>query len=342
VVLVAAVVTLLVLLGGSGGTTSVGSSTRVAESESSPQESQAGIPLLLLVRQDERICGGLLLQSRGDQGVVIGVPGISLLRSGDRFVTLAELAGSRPSGATAAGGAAMGLGNAVGEVSGLSTVAVACAEWPDLLARLEGEGFFASPQRMLLGTLLRSLDPEGADSGQAALAVGGWLTLLREAGRADPWEGLSLQGEVDRFRSASRLLSRVGSWSYGVVTGKLQGGEGARYLDPALGPVRDMLAKAAGKPLARVQVQNGSGLVGVAEQAAETLAGLGFELLPVRNALGFPDVVETRIVAAPDVEMQSLVIREVLGLGNLSTEGSLAGGSIVVIMGQDYQVGRRD
>ncbi len=369
VLLVAAAVALVVLLGGgaeapwptsssevlgSGQGAGPGQGPGPVGSGDSPLESQAGVSQLLLIRQDERICGGLLVQSRATQGVVVGIPGISLLRSGDRFVTLAELADSVVSGTSGVGGGTSltegetaategwvaGLRNALGEALGLSTMTIASAEWLEVLARLEGEGVLALPQGTVLGALIRTLDPEGADIGQAALALAGWLGGAREAGADDPWQGLSLQGEVERFRSASPLLSRVDSWSYGVVTGKLHGGETARYLDPALAPVRDMLAKASGQPLARVEVQNGSGVVGAAEQAAETLAGLGFELLPVRNAPGFPDVVETMIVAAPDVELQSLVIHKVLGLGNLSTDASLGEGSVVVIVGRDYQVRR--
>jgi hypothetical protein len=83
-------------------------------------------------------------------------------------------------------------------------------------------------------------------------------------------------------------------------------------------------------------VQNGSGVVGVAQQAGGMLEPLGYELLPFRNAEDFPDVRTTRIVSGPDASAAAEQVREVLGVGKIEEDGSLEPGRLIVVVGKDF------
>jgi hypothetical protein len=85
-----------------------------------------------------------------------------------------------------------------------------------------------------------------------------------------------------------------------------------------------------------LQIQNGSGVVGVAQQAGELLAPLGYTMLPPGNSEDFPDVRRTRIEVAPDAAAQGRRVRSLLGMGTVSEKASLESGHVVVVLGKDY------
>lgn len=323
-------VVLLAILGSDGR--DVDSVSRISEAN----ERAEGAAGLLLVRQESVVRSALLLTVRPSGGLVTGLPGITALRFADGFHTVgwagADLQ-SGPSDGLKLGGY---LSAAVVEAFALPAVEVATAEWEELQPLVERAGVVTGS----LGSLLQDLDVEGADAGQLALAVSAWLTHAEAGAQEEAWKGLMSHPGADGFRAAVRTLAAATeSWSGWTIRGRLAGPQTQRYLEPDVDGARRVLAGKSDPQAVRVEVQNGSGLVGVAERAAESLSGLGFELLPSRNAPGFPDVLETRVTAAPDVELQARLIQKVLGLGTVANDVHLEAGTVSIVLGKDYRPG---
>jgi hypothetical protein len=85
-----------------------------------------------------------------------------------------------------------------------------------------------------------------------------------------------------------------------------------------------------------LQVQNGSGVLGIAQQAGELLASLGYMMLPAGNSKDFPDVERTRITVSPDAADQGERVRTLLGVGTITEDTTLGSGTVVVVLGKDY------
>ena len=83
-----------------------------------------------------------------------------------------------------------------------------------------------------------------------------------------------------------------------------------------------------------VQVQNGSGKVGVGRAVAEQLAVLDVNLPPVVNADSF-DYPQTRILAGRDALQVAEEVRAILGRGVVLDTPDLPADSVVVIVGAD-------
>jgi hypothetical protein len=82
-------------------------------------------------------------------------------------------------------------------------------------------------------------------------------------------------------------------------------------------------------------VQNGSGMVGIAEKVTDVIARMGYTMLPPKNAAGFPDVAATSIFAAPDALADAGRLRGVLKRGTVVKQETLPAGRIVVLVGKD-------
>lgn len=333
VVLVAAVAVLLALLGGERGQES--SLVTGGAADGPKPEIAAGA---LLVREEGAVRSVLLLSAATPRALVLGVPAITLLRFADGFNTVrSAAAGGTPGGDDAAEGETLRLfselSRAMADAFQLPGVAVVAVEWAEWRPLLEQAGVLTAP----LADLLQTLDPEGADVGQLALAVSSWLTKTGSSELQGAWEPILSEGEVAAFLEALKAAEAKGdTWSSWMLQGRLAGQDQGRYLEPDVALVRRALVGSSDLPAIRVEVQNGSGMLGVAESAASTLAALGFELLPLHNAPGFPDVFVSQVLAAPQVELQAGLIRKVLGVGTLVYDDSLEAGTIIVVLGKDY------
>jgi hypothetical protein len=90
-----------------------------------------------------------------------------------------------------------------------------------------------------------------------------------------------------------------------------------------------------------VQVQNGSGQVGVGRAVADQLAVLDVNLPPVVNADRF-DYPQTRIIAGPDALGVAEEVRAILGRGVVLDSSDLPDRSVVVIVGADASIDETD
>jgi hypothetical protein len=72
------------------------------------------------------------------------------------------------------------------------------------------------------------------------------------------------------------------------------------YLEPDIESAKALLMGTAQEQAVTLQIQNGSGAVGIAEEAGELLEPLGYVMLPSGNSEDFPDARQTRIMVSPD------------------------------------------
>jgi hypothetical protein len=174
IVVIAVVVTLFLLFGGPGHGGTGGTSTTIAGPVAQSD--------LLIVEEDGTVPVMVLLQTRSGGGLVLAMPGMTLLESRDAFKTLSEIHASDQDGdLTAAFAAAFGV----------QVRAVASVAWSSLRSAMVGAGLADIP-----AATLTSADGE-AD--QVARAV---MALIRgngSEGGAAIWQGLALTGDSSDF-----------------------------------------------------------------------------------------------------------------------------------------------
>lgn len=320
-----AVVTVAVLFLVFGGSSGDGSSTGPTTSTTSG--GIEGASALLVLKQDAVTTSALLLYPGPPGGVVLGIPGLTLLRSGHGFSTVTAL--GDVGGEDGKGGST--LARAVSDALGVPVAASASVEWAKFRAVLEGAGIGPLPPV--------ALDPNGADVARTAEALALFLSHADSQSRTDLWERVTLGGEVAGFKeAAATAMQSVGTsaWFGAAVGGRVAGEAEGRYLEPDIPLAKGALAGSGGSGPVMVELQNGSGVVAVTEQAGEMLMDLGFEFLPARNADGFPGVEITRIISAPDAVLQAGLVQNALGVGTISSDDSLDPGRIVVVLGRDF------
>lgn len=326
VVVVVAAALLFTFLGGSGSEGSPAGSTALTAAP--PTNGGSG---LLVVRQGGTTVAAFLLYSGPKGGVVLGIPGVALLRDGHRFSTVAAIAAAGGTGSGGDGSAGQALAGAVSSALGVPVAASAWVEWAGLRTVLEGAGGGLPPA---------GLELQGGDAGRVAAVLALLLTQAGSQGGGRPWEEDLLSGEAGPFQTVldAVLQATAGSaWSGVAVAGVMAGeGEAGQYLEPDLSRAKAALAGVDADTPVVVELQNGSGVAGVTELANQLLAGLGYDFLPARNAEGFPDVAATRILAAPDVVLQAEVVQRSLGVGTVLRDRSLAPGRVVVVLGKDF------
>jgi hypothetical protein len=96
--------------------------------------------------------------------------------------------------------------------------------------------------------------------------------------------------------------------------------------------------------LVTVFVHNGSGVVGVAQEATDILAGQGYATIPPANAT---DVPASKVFYIAEYQPDAAAIAAVLGLPPTAVEAmptpppvaDLAGAHVVIVLGPDYQAG---
>jgi hypothetical protein len=307
-----ALLVLLVLAG--GRLLSAAGGGQDGEAEGGAQA--AGGALLLMVEHEGRAGAGVFLGAGASPATLLGVPPGTLVESSTGFRTLAELWGQEPEAAREALGALLGLpagavsvswtalGEAVGSAGGE-------LEWP---ATFPEDGQEAAS---LAVQAVASLCQEGERAGEAA----------RDLGEASEGDGLdevlaSLAGRIERVE---------------LLPGKAVRGPDFSYYEPDTRSVRALVS--GGGTDVEVEVQNGSGVVGVTEAVTAVLQGQGFQLLPVRNADAFPGVERTQVLAAGDALGEAESVRSALGVGQVIPQEELPARRIVVIVGNDLEIG---
>jgi hypothetical protein len=316
-VVIAVVVALLTLLGGpdtDGGVTTTLPADAVDDG--------IGRNALLVVEQGDTVPVMVLLHPRETGGVALAMPGLTLLKTPEGFKTLSELHLSDKDEA---------LQTALAEAFGVRSEPVASVQWSDLRGAMEVAGVDELP--------LVTLAAGEGEAEQIASAVLGLVGASASGAGATAWAELPLGGEPDEFREAAGLIAAAvsaGGWSAVGLSGKLVETTGFEYLEPDVDAAKAVLAGTAQVLDMTLQVQNGSGVVGIAQEAGEVLASLGHTMLPPGNSEDFPDVARTRIEVAPDAVEQGKRVRALLGVGTIQTDATLESGHVIVVLGKDY------
>ena len=316
VVVIALVVVLLALLGGNGApvVTDTTSTTVVKGS--------SGEGGLLVVEQDGSALLLVAIQARRENGLVLTLPGITLLKTADGFATLADLHGS---------GRGEVLLGALDDELGIRVKTVASVAWSGLRGALLAAGVADVPGERL--------ELAGGESEQMARSV---LALMSKSGPesgSSTWSQLELRGDATQFRADLGSLASApatGSWSAGALTGRLVEGEGFMYLEPATDRLALLLAGPTEGNAITVEIQNGAGTVGVVASATAELEALGYTLVSAGNSVDFPGAKETRIAVAVDAAEAGERVRLVLGVGAVAEDIMLDLGHVVVVLGRDY------
>jgi hypothetical protein len=176
---------------------------------------------LLVVEQEGKAVEAALVYSGTNGGVVLAVPGVTLLRSGDRFASLAQLATQDQPPA---------LAGAVSDALAVTVEAVASITWKDLRDSLASAGVEALPASVL--------DPTGADAAGLATAL---AVLVGKDGAtiSEPdWGESSMRGDTEGFQAvvaAARAANAGGGWTGKAVSGLLTQEGDVTYLEPDLG-----------------------------------------------------------------------------------------------------------
>jgi hypothetical protein len=186
---------------------------------------------LLVITQDGKATVVALFLAGPKGGVVLGMPGITLLRSGDGFVQLAQAYSPDSAAALAA---------PVAEALAVPSAAVASIEWTGLRAALAAA---AGDTKLPEG-----LDPQGADAGAVSAVIAATLNKAQAGGAATAgwWGQATLQGQVDAFRASvnAAIVSAGGKpWVGQAITGSVATyGTGETYLEPDLQAAKGLLA----------------------------------------------------------------------------------------------------
>lgn len=310
---IAAIVVLLTLMG--GPETETRPTTTVA-----PAKVYAGG--LLVIENGDEVPAVVLLQAREGGGLVLSIPGLTLVNTpSEGFKTLADL--------YATDGDA-DLDVVLGDAFSARPAATASVEWSELQ-----DGFAAAGMQELPSQAPISDEDEHEE---VALAV---LTSLAagESGAKALWDAVPLEGDSSGFRDVvAEIASSVAEdeWTAAGLSGRLVESSGGEYLEPDVRHAKALLEGTVDDLVFTLQVQNGSGVVGIAEQTVELLEPMGYTMLPVGNAEGFPDVEQTRITASPDAAAEARRVRSFLGVGIVAEDEALESGHLILVLGKDY------
>jgi hypothetical protein len=155
------------------------------------------------------------------------------------------------------------------------------------------------------------------------------------------WEGLKLGGNKSGFTDAVGVVAEsmaATGWEAAELRGSVFTGEGFVYLEADLEEARKLLGTSSSEGLLSVEVRDGAGVVGAAEQAGDLLEAAGYVLLPMGYADAFPTVEQTQILVATGMVEQGGAVRALLGTGAVVEDSTLESGRVVVILGADFTV----
>jgi hypothetical protein len=188
---------------------------------------------LLVVEQEGKTVEAALVYAGSNDGVVLAIPGVTLLRSGDRFAPIAQLATPDQPAA---------LSDPVSDALAVPVEAVASITWKDLRDSLSHAGIEALPPLVL--------DPTGADAAGLATALAALMSKGGTVTGGADWDTFSLGGDAEGFRAvlaAARAANPRGGWTGQAVSGLLNQEGDSTYLEPDLDEARDVLGVTEGK-----------------------------------------------------------------------------------------------
>ncbi len=299
----------------------------VTSLDEEPQEvseasaAEPGLILLLLTEPaegvPEQVQAAVLLGSSTEPTMVLGMPGNTLLEGPEGFDPLAELV--QDYGPEALDFGAMFPDRPSGSVT---------LPWKDLRKLLVSEEG-SNPLPETLGS--------GPDAAEAAAQAVAQAVAMSGGERREQVEALPLEGDTAEFLDALAALAPAPA-VVGGLPGKAVEGVGYAYYEPDLSGIQLLLGGDSPEGGVEVEVQNGSGVAGIAQRVTEAIAPLNYSMLPPKNAEDFPNVEETKIVAAPGVVGDAERIRQALGAGSVVPRESLPANRVVVIVGKDMPV----
>lgn len=178
----------------------------------------------------------------------------------------------------------------------------------------------------------------GTDQPKTAGALARALTALAAAsagavgGKA--LDDLPMVGSVAGVQRSLRSLA-AGPAIVAALPGRTVKGGDFVYYEPDTRALGRLLGREPPEKAISVEVQNGSGNVGIAQKVMEVIAPMGYTMLPAKNAADFPDVAATRIFAAPNALADADRLRRALKRGTVVKQESLPAGRVVVVVGKD-------
>ncbi|MCL5942875.1 MAG: LytR C-terminal domain-containing protein [Actinobacteria bacterium] len=255
----------------------------------------------------------VLVAPRSTPPLVLALPPDTLIQGSSGFGRLDKVLAENTAAAAAG----------IEALTGARPAAVARVLWADLRAAAAEGSAETWPAR---------LPDDRVEAGRVAARAVAALAAGAQKGKA--LDALPVEGDSEALRTVLRQPA-VGTGVVGVLPGRLVEGQGFTYYEPDPTKVEELLGGAPPARAVSVEVQNGSGVVGIAQKVAQTLEPLGYTFLPPKNADAFPDVESTRIFAAADVLAEADRIRGLLGKGTVVKQESLPAHRIIVVVGKD-------
>jgi hypothetical protein len=299
------------LVGGRGG----GSQAKTAGGSS------AQAPVLLVIREGDATKVAVVVDPASRRRLVLGLPATTLLEGPAGFEPLsAFLQRSDPAS----------LLEAVDALISVKPAGRADLSWSELRSALKAIG-----EKEARPTALTD-DQAGGEAAAKALAA-----LSAAAGTDKGRQAIDklavLFGSPAAAKGALLALGRARVAT--GLPGRMVQGAGYTYYEPDLISARALVGAGAGGS-ATVEIQNGSGAVGITEDVAAKLKPLGYTLPPSRNADRFPNVAATLIETPPDSLGDAQRIRAALGIGRVVEKKDAAPRKVVVIVGKDLDRAR--
>jgi hypothetical protein len=211
--------------GASGATATSATATTAPAGSTAP--TSPGSPLLV-VEQDGTAMMLALVFTGPKGGIVLGTPGLTLLRSGDRFTLLSRLY---------VAGEHQALAQPLADALAVPVGTVASARWSDLRDALAREGIDPLPPEQL--------DAKDGSAAQVSEALAAAFSKHGVNAGEPVWKELPLAGDGDGLRVAvgAALLAAQGTgWVGRAVTGSLVESGRLTYLEPDITTARSVLA----------------------------------------------------------------------------------------------------
>lgn len=280
-------------------------------------------PVLLQVTQDDETRVAVLIAPKAQPTLLIGFPGDVLIRVSSGFeplnVFLDAPEDEQAAFEEAAGGIEILLGT--------RPRARALVLWSDLLGAASAVDAGATAPEAL-----------GADEESDAKAVVNLLKALVGALGTEEADAalanMSVGGDREATLAALRALGSGAAVS-GAVPGRVVEGLGFVYFEPDVAGLQALLGGKAPESGVSVEVQNGSGIVGIAQKISAIISPLGYTMLSPKNAEGFPNVEVTQLFAAPDVLAEADRLRRLIGVGTVVQQETLPAARVIIVVGKD-------
>jgi hypothetical protein len=293
---------------------------------------------LLLIEDDGVLLSAVVVQPSKEGGLVLGVPGITLLEWGGGFHTVAELYGS---------GKILAVEQAVSEAFEVILGPAAVVGWSDLSAAMRAAGVqgaapaAAESEPAPSDTTVVQASPV-SDAETLALEIKYFMAAgITDLG-SNLWYDLDLEGNAAGFVDAVMLDAgsmATSEWAASCLEGFVTEGEGFIYLEPDVEATRTLLGADGQEVATSVEVRDGAGVVGAPELAGDMLESAGYQLTPMSYAEAFPQVERTQIMVSPGNVEEAERVRSLLGVGDIVEDETLEASILVVVLGKDFGQG---